>query len=61
MNQRIYFILMRDSSEEPCVPLTKTNKLGERWVGVGGLWTQRKAHWGDLVSDPEELFREPKE
>lgn len=35
MNQRIYFILMRDSSEEPCVPLTKTNKLREQ--GGGGL------------------------
>lgn len=56
----IYFILMRDSSEEPCVPLTKTNKLrGLRGGGV--LWTLWKAPWEDLVSDPEDLFMEPKE
>lgn len=35
MNKRIYFILMRDSSEGPCVPLTKTNKLRE--LGRGSL------------------------
>lgn len=46
MNQWIYFILMRDSSEEPCVPLTKTNKLREQEGGrfiprgrpSGGIW-----------------------
>lgn len=34
VNKGIYFILMRDSSEGPCVHLTKTNKLGE--LGRGG-------------------------
>lgn len=46
MNRQIYFILMRDSSEEPCVPLTKTNKLREQEGGrfrprgrpSGGIW-----------------------
>lgn len=52
----IYFILMRDSSEEPCVPLTKTNKLrglrGGGYFGpcgrpLGRIWclTQKISSW----------------
>lgn len=65
MNQRIYFILMRDSSEEPCVPLTKTNKLREQGgaldpvegpLGGSGVWPRRTPHWAN-TSSPEATER----
>lgn len=69
MNKRIYFILMRDSSEGPCVPLTKTNKLGELGRGefgalgrpTGGIWclTQKNSSWSqrNYASRPEATER----
>lgn len=42
--------------------LCSSHQDQQAWrTGEGGVWSPWKAHWGDLVSDPEELFMEPKE
>lgn len=52
----IYFILTRDSSGKSFVFLSPRQTGSEN----EGLWTLWWAHWGDPVSDPEELLTEPK-
>lgn len=51
----IYFILTRDSSVKSFVFLSPRQTDTEN----EGLWILWWAHWGDPVSDPEELSTEP--
>lgn len=51
----IYFILTRDSSVKSFVFLSP-RQTGSLCFENEGLWTWWWAHWGDPVSDPEELL-----